>query len=157
MKTLVSSKEKKRTWKNNYLGHKQPILSFGPDVVGLQQLVALVDVGVGMGVMTVGGDRVVVVEVWGRHHCWWWCKEKLGIGAEFERTTKSEDENKHKKEALCKLGGIGPFCKKASFRLHFQFIFGFHFWKSNQKVKQEVAEKEPKWLLWMTLLWESQL
>lgn len=41
-------------------------------------------------------------------------------------------------------GGIGPLCKKAPFRLDFQVIFGFHFRKSNQKVKQEVAEKEPK-------------
>ena len=28
----------------------------------------------------------------------------LGDGAEFERTTKSEDENEHEKEALCKIG-----------------------------------------------------
>ena len=42
------------------------------------------------------------------------------------------------------MGGIGPFCKKAPFCLHFQVIFGFHFRKSNQKVKQKVAEKEPK-------------
>jgi hypothetical protein len=41
-------------------------------------------------------------------------------------------------------GGIGPLCKKAPFRLDFQVIFGFHFRQSNQKVKQEVAEKEPK-------------
>ena len=34
-------------------------------MVGLQQLVVLVDVGMGMGVVTAGGDRVVdvVVEV----------------------------------------------------------------------------------------------
>ena len=52
-----------------------------------------------------------------------------GIGAEFKRTTKSEDENEHEKEALCKMGGIDPFYKMAPFRLHFQVIFGFHFLK----------------------------
>ena len=42
------------------------------------------------------------------------------------------------------MGGVGPFCKKAPFRLHFQVIFRSHFSKSNQKVNQKVAEKEPK-------------
>ena len=51
----------------------------------------------------------------------------LGVGAEFERMTKSEDKNEHKKEALCKMGGIGPFFKKAPFHLYFQVIFRFHF------------------------------
>jgi hypothetical protein len=35
--------------------------SFGPDVVCLQQLVALVDMGVGMGVVVVAVNGVVVV------------------------------------------------------------------------------------------------
>lgn len=63
MKTLVSSKEKKKLEKINYLGPKRCLSSFGPYVVGLRQLVALVDVGVGVGVVTAGGDGVVVVEV----------------------------------------------------------------------------------------------
>jgi len=35
--------------------------SCGPDAVGLRQSVVLVDEGGGVGVLTVGGDRVVVV------------------------------------------------------------------------------------------------
>ena len=42
------------------------------------------------------------------------------------------------------MGGIGPFCKKSPFCLHFQVISRFHFSKRNQKVKQKVAEKELK-------------
>ena len=42
------------------------------------------------------------------------------------------------------MGGIGPFFKKAPFHLYFRVIFRFHFSKSNQKVKQKVAEKELK-------------
>jgi hypothetical protein len=53
----LKSKEKNL----KYLGLKQPLSSFGLVVVGLQRLVALVDVGVGMGIVTAGGDGVVVV------------------------------------------------------------------------------------------------
>ena len=51
--------------KENNLTKKHPndLLSFGPDVVGLWRLVALVDVGMGVGVVTASGDRVVEVVV----------------------------------------------------------------------------------------------
>jgi hypothetical protein len=43
------------------MGGECKVLLFGPDVVVLQWLVALADAGVGMGVVTAGGDRVMVV------------------------------------------------------------------------------------------------
>jgi hypothetical protein len=61
LQTLVSWKKRKELEKINHLGPKRPLSSFGPDVVGLQWLVASIDVGVGMGVVKADGDRVVVV------------------------------------------------------------------------------------------------
>jgi hypothetical protein len=55
----LKSKEKKL--KKNYLGPKQPLSLFGPDGVGLQQFVVLVDVGMGVRGVMMGGDGVVVV------------------------------------------------------------------------------------------------
>ena len=85
MKTLVGWKWNKRTWN-------------GPDVVGLWQLVVLVNMGVGMRVVMADSDRVVVVvvmvEVWGGiidgGHC-----KGLGIRVEFENMMKMKSENDH--------------------------------------------------------------
>jgi hypothetical protein len=78
-------KDKKRI---NHLVPKQPLSSFGPDVVGLWWLVASINVGVGMGVMTADGDGVVVVvegvviDGGGGLH--------IGVG--FEKTIKMKSE-----------------------------------------------------------------
>jgi hypothetical protein len=63
MKTLVSWKKRKELEKINHLGPKQPLSLFGPNVVGLQWLVASVNVGVGMGVVMADSDNGVVVPV----------------------------------------------------------------------------------------------
>jgi hypothetical protein len=39
---------------------------------------------------------------------------------------------------------MGPFCKKAPFRLYFQLIFRSHFSKSKTKSSRKGNEKEPK-------------
>jgi hypothetical protein len=79
-------------------------------VVGLQQLVALVDMGVGMGVVMAGGDGVVVVIECegGCCHRWWWSLQK-GVGAEFEQMTKIECENGCKNDHFCKSEGRVQF------------------------------------------------
>jgi len=66
-------------------------------VVGLRGLVALFDVGVGVGVVTVGGDGVVVVVCRG--------VREGRVGAGFERTTKMESENESENDHFCKSEG----------------------------------------------------
>jgi hypothetical protein len=97
-------KEKKRI---NHLGPKRPLSSFGPDVVGLQWLVASINVGVGVGVVTADGDGVVVVvegvviDSGGGLH----------IGAGFERTIRIKSEN----DDFCESEGRVRFFKNNHF------------------------------------------
>ena len=56
-------RKEKRTWEISYLGPKQHLLSFGPNVVHLWLFAVLSEVGVGMAVAVVVVDRVEKVVV----------------------------------------------------------------------------------------------
>ena len=107
-------------------------------MVGLRQLVALVNVGVGLGVVTVGGDGVVVVvecEGGCRRRRWWESLQKdqaseLSLKEREKWNVKNETENDHFRERE----GRVPFFKNDHFQLILDLIFKFIFekWKKNE-------------------------
>ena len=117
-------------------------------------LAALAAVGVGVGTVAAGGNRVgELVEVGGGvivdggivvdgGHC-----KGLCVRTEFERTRKMGSENESENDHFCKSEGRVRFFKNDHFSVHFRVILKFIFekWKKNE------TENEPKmarkWLL----------
>ena len=93
---------------------------FGLNVVDLWQLVVLVNMVVGMGVMTAGGDGVVaVVGVCERASAIVVDGKGLHIRAEFERMMKMKSENESENDHFCKSEGRVRFFKNDHFSVHF--------------------------------------
>jgi hypothetical protein len=144
MKTIVSWNAKKAFWKKKYLGPKRPLSSFGPDVVGLRRLVAIVDVGVGVGVVMAGGDGIVaVVEVWGSgRRCWrWWSLQTLRCRSGVWKNDKNGKWKWKWKWSFWQKRGKGSIFEKWPFLGWFSISFWCSFLKN--EIQNEI-KNEPK-------------
>ena len=148
MKTLVSWKEKKRTWKNKLPRAQTTSVviwarcGWFAAVGGVSQCVSGPRSGDGRWWRSCGGGRV-----WGRvssSTVVGVTAEGSGVGAEFERTRKMECEKWNRKWPFSRKGGKGSIFQKWSFSTHSWSHFQVHFWKMEEKWKLKMSQKWPE-------------
>ena len=113
----------------------------------LQLLVALAAVGVGVGMVAVGGNRVVeLVEVGGRGHCcWWWSLQRI---RHQSRVWKNKKNGKWRWKWIewpfLQKQGKGSIFQQWSFFSSFSTHSEVHFWKMEEKWKLKMSQKWPE-------------